>query len=51
MKGKRGATTTFVGECLNPCYNGIKMKGDQHLRAHPGAEVLILVLMEYKWNN
>ena len=36
--------------CLNPCYNGIKMKADPKALIKKGKGVLILVLMEYKWN-
>ena len=36
--------------CLNPCFNGIQMERYQVTNAQSYEKVLILVLMEYKWN-
>ena len=36
---------------LNPCFNGIQMERSLKMRGMPSISVLILVLMEYKWNS
>ena len=36
---------------LNPCFNGIQMEQNQAESGLLGKFVLILVLMEYKWNS
>ena len=36
--------------CLNPCFNGIQMEPIGCYVSPTTAGVLILVLMEYKWN-
>ena len=35
---------------LNPCFNGIQMEPEDTIIAGIRVNVLILVLMEYKWN-
>ena len=47
MKANYGPTFIELGACLNPCYNGIKMKdGCTGFDRGWCSEVLILVIME-----